>query len=178
MNSDLKTTRYLGKVCAKHPELNGERLKSTKACLGCKRQRDLAYQAKKLATDKEFKEKHAARNRKNIAFRRANDKDFLETTRKRARESNVKKWASDPGFRAGRMAYNSIRDRDTIRARPPWMPWKVVAKEYRIASELGLTIDHIVPIRHPLVCGLHVPWNFQMMTRRENSSKNNRFSVE
>ncbi len=27
-------TRYLGKICEKHPELNGERMKSNSACMG------------------------------------------------------------------------------------------------------------------------------------------------
>lgn len=32
-------TRYFGKICEKHPELNGERMKSNSACMGCKKER-------------------------------------------------------------------------------------------------------------------------------------------
>lgn len=39
----------------------------------------------------------------------------------------------------------------------------------------GFQVDHIIPISHELVSGLHVPWNMQYLSKRENMAKSNKF---
>lgn len=38
-------------------------------------------------------------------------------------------------------------------------------------------VDHVIPLQHKLVCGLHVAFNLQIITMTENVRKNNKFSV-
>jgi len=48
---------------------------------------------------------------------------------------------------------------------------------YVRAAELGLTVDHAIPLRGKRVSGLHVETNLVMLSKSENSSKGNSFNV-
>ena len=60
-----------------------------------------------------------------------------------------------------------------------WPQWcansKTTEHIYREAKRRGKTVDHIVPLSSPIVCGLHVPWNLEIVDREQNESKGNYF---
>jgi hypothetical protein len=67
------------------------------------------------------------------------------------------------------------------------MPWTNHAKikemafeRDRLTEETGIKhhLDHIIPLNHELVMGLHVENNLQILTESENCSKSNKFNPE
>ena len=79
-----------------------------------------------------------------------------------------------------------ICDRNAILnlATPVWANRDIINELYKTAQKLttetGIphAVDHIIPLKHPLVCGLHNEANLQILTKEENSKKNNKFTLE
>ena len=68
-------------------------------------------------------------------------------------------------------------------ATPLWANRPLISEIYaeckRLSLETGIKhqVDHIVPVKHPLVCGLHVENNLEIISAFENNLKSNKFSV-
>lgn len=95
---------------------------------------------------------------------------------RRKRIADALRWSREnPGkARANKAAYKAAK----ILATPPWADNQAIYELYDVATRLGLEVDHIVPLRGDDVCGLHVHWNLQLLTREENAMKSNRFDPE
>lgn len=60
---------------------------------------------------------------------------------------------------------------------PEWVDKKELKNIYSQCPK-GYHVDHIIPLKHELVCGLHVPWNLQYLTATENIKKKNSFKID
>jgi 5-methylcytosine-specific restriction endonuclease McrA len=77
----------------------------------------------------------------------------------------------------------SVRRRRFRDATPPWLSAKQkleIRFHYRLAIALSRStkiphaVDHIIPLQGESVCGLHVPWNMEVITQEENLKKSNK----
>ena len=80
--------------------------------------------------------------------------------------------------------YSSNRRCRKRNATPCWLNPKqlediesfyILSSELNKVSSVKFSVDHIIPLSGEIVCGLHVPWNLQILTVQENCSKNNKF---
>lgn len=66
-------------------------------------------------------------------------------------------------------------------ALPKWADKRAIAAIYaeanRLTKETGIQhdVDHVIPLKHKMVCGLHVENNLRVIPRKENSLKSNRW---
>jgi hypothetical protein len=60
------------------------------------------------------------------------------------------------------------------RATPKWANKQEMIRAYEKAAEMGLTVDHVVPLKSPLVCGLHCEANLELIPANDNFRKGNR----
>jgi len=77
----------------------------------------------------------------------------------------------------------SLRRRRFRDATPKWLTnthKMEIRLKYRLAIELSratgerYAVDHIIPLHGENVCGLHVPWNLQVLTQKDNLAKYNK----
>lgn len=76
-------------------------------------------------------------------------------------------------------AHVAKRRAKKLQAMPPWADQKFIAEFYEaarvISEKTGVPhhVDHIVPLNHPDVCGLHIPANLDVIPEAENLQKSN-----
>ena len=89
----------------------------------------------------------------------------------------AKALAATRAWRETNKAHDAERQRRrrayALKAVPKWAELDKIAVVYQKAREYGLTVDHIVPLKHSDVCGLHVWANLQLLDGSLNSAKRN-----
>lgn len=98
---------------------------------------------------------------------------------KAARMEQIATWESE---NRDRVRATSAKRRAAVRkACPSWVDHDALRAVYSRADSLTAKtgdvhhVDHIIPLVHPDVCGLHVPANLQVLTSDENYRKGNAF---
>lgn len=170
--------RYFGKLCAPHPELGGERLRSNYNCVKCHVDKRGILRDKSLMSEEKLEE---AREKENSYRRnkRKTDLEYLERSRESRRKSNTK-WR-----RENRYQLSGKRSRLCAKHTAPWADIDKIRELYREARKSGLTVDHIVPLiatsrktKKIVACGLHVESNLQLLPASENFAKRHWFEPQ
>lgn len=126
----------------------------------------------------------AAKQRRAEQFRHENREELLakealwrETNRESKNESN-RKWKKNNPHKINADA--SMRRAALRGCVPRWFndTHKEQIEWLFKRRKKGYHVDHIVPLRHPLVSGLHVPWNLRVISATENLKKSNKLLQE
>ena len=81
-------------------------------------------------------------------------------------------------------ARNAARRAGRAAATPEWLTPEqhddmksmyILAKKWGDLFSIDYHVDHIVPLNGENICGLHVPWNLQLLEAKLNLSKSNNF---
>lgn len=117
-----------------------------------------------------YRQRHPNRRKASTAAYRAENLEAERITHA--------KWAS---ANKGRLAAKAAgRRAQKIQATPAWVNWEEIAAIYADAQARTAAtgqpyhVDHIVPLKSKLVCGLHCPANLRVIPGVENLTKGNR----
>jgi len=139
-----------------------------------KREKDRLWRQENILARKEVEKNYRLNNADKISEKNKkhylNNKDhYSQRTSKWARENRGKKNASH-------RRYAGLRRR----ALPKWADIKKIENIYLKAEELSrmysvqFEVDHVVPIKSDIVCGLHCETNLQLLEKGLNRSKSNK----
>lgn len=112
-------------------------------------------------------------NNEKCRIHRENTKEYQKVIQKKWRENNkdIKNFHS--------ATYKALK----INATPKWLSdsqkeeikaFYIEAKKLQLETGINYHVDHIHPLQGKNFCGLHVPWNLQILTETENLTKNNK----
>ena len=139
----------------------------------------VAYHAKWRASHIEYRRDKMKKWRQKNYEREVASKSAWSKSNLERVAYNKAKWARENLERcaATRARYKACKKRATT----AWADQRLIQAKYDLAARMTRAtgyqwdVDHIVPLKHPLVQGLHVENNLQVVTHVKNMSKGNRW---
>lgn len=154
-------------------------------CKECRRLEHIEYRNKNPERIRELYRKASKKKRKN---RPCAEKQKLwyrkdvESGKARARQ---KRWYTQ---NKDKVRNNwALRRANKKNASPKWLSGRDKEKirelhqiclMFQIYTGQNYHVDHIVPLTHERICGLHVPWNLSVLSGWDNQSKSNKLFEE
>lgn len=148
------------------------------AALGENRRKELAYyyanKGQYAATAKRYRERNKHRLKAMRRESRERRKEAITTYNRAYKEANRALYASCEKARHARK----------LKAMPVWVDREQIDSFYvearRLTAETGVEhqVDHIMPLQSDVLCGLHVPWNLQVISKERNLRKSNQILQE
>ena len=170
---------FTGESC-KHGHIAARKTKG--ACVDCMKLEWAENAVKRAGYFREYNKIEVVKDRKHEWYQE-NREQVIAAAKTRpasARKEYQKTW-KDKNLVWVR-ADTKARRRKHRDASPPWLTTKQKT-EIRSLYQIAITmtkvtgeqyvVDHIWPLRSDVVCGLHVPWNLQVIPRAANLAKSN-----
>lgn len=110
-------------------------------------------------------------------------KRFNDEELKEHRKASMAKHRATATYAFKHSERQARRRAGKLMATPEWLsPDQLnnIKAYYEVAKGLSdqfgqrFDVDHIIPLKGKTVCGLHVPWNLQVLDRAENIKKSNK----
>lgn len=147
----------------------------SKVCSNCQEELPISMFGKKTRTNKDY----------SYVGLQARCRNCRKVSAKAYRKENpdvARAYSHTPKGKEFRRRSHALRNRRSKQATPKWLTpeqkQQIVAiyehmRDCRAVTGEEYHVDHIVPLRGKNVCGLHVPWNLQVLPACVNMSKSN-----
>jgi hypothetical protein len=162
----------------------------TSACKPCRNASQRLNWSRDPERHRNYGKKYVETNRERVYKRRsAHQKSHREVWNQRAKQwrdanpDRVKCYLNR--YKPKMKETKALRRAAEINATPAWLTKEQrheIKTMYKTAThmsefhEVEFHVDHIEPLRGKASCGLHVPWNLQILTKVENLRKSNKLN--
>jgi hypothetical protein len=171
-----------GKLCRK--KHMGYRSVVTGHCLHCRKVAVNKHRQQPGVSEREkaYRDEYNNSRKNDPAFKKVRH-DWKKRNKDRiARQEAERRKANPEKF----LMYVKNRNSRLNKATPPWLTedhYEQIRDKIReresLNEDTGVKhhVDHIVPLKHHKVCGLHVPWNLRVIPAKDNIRKSNYFNT-